>query len=156
MVDPLDKHRFNPDHNEAERCTVSTCYMRHISTGCWGVNNVKCPGWSRNLDKEKQLVLAARKPKPALLSKETHLTEARKAARAHAEEDAAESKITDAFVDEFVNKLENSLDHGGKGKHRVSLLETGSTNGPARIFEHLVGPHLAVWARYLEAAESLQ
>jgi hypothetical protein len=224
LVEPLDKHRFNPDHDEAERCTVNTCFMRHISTGCWGVGKSKCPGWSRDLSKEKQLVLAARKHKPAthasvskekqvvldarqrspathasvskekqvvldarqpkpaahasvskekqvvrdarqpklaphaLVSKEAHLTEARKAARAGAEQDA-QSKITDAFVDEFVEKLERSMEndtHAGKRKHRVSLLETGSTNGPARIFQHLVGPHLAIWARYLEAAESLQ
>eukprot|EP00930_Biecheleria_cincta_P025447 TRINITY_DN1811_c1_g1_i1.p2 TRINITY_DN1811_c1_g1~~TRINITY_DN1811_c1_g1_i1.p2 ORF type:complete len:352 (-),score=88.57 TRINITY_DN1811_c1_g1_i1:31-1086(-) len=150
MIEPLDKHRFNPAHDEAERCTVNTCFMRHISTGCWGVNNVKCPGWSRDLSKEKQLVLDARKPKTALVNKEAHLS------KAESEDDEdAQSMITDAFVDEFVKKLEAET-HAGKDKHRLSLLETGSSNGPARIFQHLVGPHLAIWTRYLEAAESLR
>lgn len=160
MVEPLDKHRYNPDHDEAARCTETTCFMRHISTGCWGVNNVKCNGWSRDLSKEKKLAAAARttkKVKPALLGKEATLVEAVKASEEEAQDEDIELPVvTDAFVDEFVTKLEKEWDDSHPSKHRISLLETGSTNGPARIFQQIVGPQLSLWARYLEAAESLQ
>ena len=64
MIDKLDKHKYNPD--DGNSCTAQTCFLRHISTGCWGITGGKCSGWSRDLSTEKELNLKARKAKSAV------------------------------------------------------------------------------------------